>query len=128
MGEVVLSTDRLDRVIDISTDEVTLQPGVPLTVLKEQLAGQGLFYPPVPTFDGAFAGGVVATNAAGATTFKYGSTRDWVRRLTVVLADGEAASDERLERLRVRLRAGRTGATDGRRLHPPPPPHEEPPS
>ena len=89
MGEVVLSTDRLDRVIDIGTDEVTLQPGVPLAVLKERLAGQGLFYPPVPTFDGAFAGGVVATNAAGATTFKYGSTRDWVRRLTVVLADGD---------------------------------------
>ena len=47
-----------------------------------------MFYPPVPTFDGAMAGGVVATNAAGAATFKYGSTRQWVRGLTVVLSDG----------------------------------------
>jgi D-lactate dehydrogenase (cytochrome) len=43
----------------------------------------------VPTFTGAFAGGIVATNAAGAATFKYGTTRDWVRALTVVLAGGE---------------------------------------
>ena len=40
----------------------------------------GKHYPPVPTFTGAFVGGIVATNAAGAATFKYGTTRDWVRR------------------------------------------------
>src|SRR4029434_4009801 len=45
-------------------------------------------YPPVPTFDGAFVGGTVATNAAGAATFKYGVTRDWAAGMTVVLADG----------------------------------------
>ena len=42
----------------------------------------------MPTFTGACAGGIVATNAAGAATFKYGSTRHWVEALTVVLADG----------------------------------------
>ena len=89
MGDTVLGTRCFDRVLAVASDEVTLQPGVPLTVLQGVLEREGLFYPPVPTFDGAFAGGVVATNAAGAATFKYGSTRDWVRRLTVVLAMGD---------------------------------------
>jgi D-lactate dehydrogenase (cytochrome) len=43
----------------------------------------------VPTFLGATVGGVVSTNAAGAATFKYGTTRAWVQGLTVVLACGE---------------------------------------
>ena len=43
---------------------------------------------PTPTFEGACIGGTAATNAAGAATFKYGATRDWIRGLKVVLADG----------------------------------------
>ena len=50
---------------------------------------------PVPTYDGAVAGGVIATNAAGAATFEYGSTREWVRAITVVLADGSVLDLER---------------------------------
>ena len=88
MGEVVLTTERLDRIVEVGNTEVTVQAGVPLTVLRETLDQRGALYPPIPTFEGAFAGGVVATNAAGAGTFKYGSMRDWVRRLTVILADG----------------------------------------
>jgi D-lactate dehydrogenase (cytochrome) len=56
--------------------------------MQERLAEAGAWFPPAPTFTGACAGGIVATNAAGAATFKYGSTRDWVEALTVVLADG----------------------------------------
>jgi D-lactate dehydrogenase (cytochrome) len=89
MGDTVLDTRHLDRVLAITGDLVTVQTGVPIAVLEAVLEREGLLYPPVPTFDGAFAGGVVATNAAGAATFKYGSTRDWVRRLTVVLAAGD---------------------------------------
>src|SRR5207247_1508694 len=51
--------------------------------------------PPAPTFIGAVAGGIVATNAAGAATFKYGTTRDWVRALTVVLPNGDVLDVER---------------------------------
>jgi len=47
------------------------------------------------TFDGATVGGTVATDAAGAATFKYGTTRAWVRRLTVVLANGDVLDIER---------------------------------
>ena len=49
----------------------------------------GLYYPPVPTFDGAFVGGTIATNAAGAATFKHGSTRRWIDAATIVLASGD---------------------------------------
>ena len=89
MGDVVLDLQRFDRIASIRDREVVTQPGVPVGVLQAALARDGRFYPPAPTFDGACVGGVVATNAAGAATFKYGTTRDWVRRLTVVLAEGE---------------------------------------
>jgi D-lactate dehydrogenase (cytochrome) len=68
---------------------------VPLHALQRALTAHGAFYPPVPTYDGAVAGGVIATNAASAVTFKYGSTREWVRAITVVLADGSVLALER---------------------------------
>jgi len=89
MGEVVVSTARMAAILDIRGDRVRVEPGVALTSLAEALAGAGAHYPPAPTYQGAFAGGVVATNASGAATFKYGSTRDWVEALTIVLASGE---------------------------------------
>ena len=89
MGDLVLDLQRFDRIVSIGADEVVVQPGVPIGTLQAALARDGRFYPPAPTFDGACAGGVVATNAAGAATFKYGTTRDWVRRLTVALATGD---------------------------------------
>lgn len=89
MGDIVMDMQRFDRILAINNDEAIVQPGVPLTILQATLERAGKYYPPVPTFNGAFAGGVVATNAAGATTFKYGTTRDWVRGLTVVLANGQ---------------------------------------
>tara|TARA_Y100000588_G_scaffold392892_1_gene506590 strand:+ start:507 stop:2126 length:1620 start_codon:yes stop_codon:yes gene_type:complete len=88
LGDLVIATDRLDRITSYNGTEISAQAGVPIEVLQETLANQNAYYPPVPTFGGAFSGGVVATNAAGATTFKYGTTRDWVNGLTVVLADG----------------------------------------
>jgi D-lactate dehydrogenase (cytochrome) len=87
-GDVVLSTRRLSHVDEAIGDTVRVGAGVPLSDLQRFLAARDLYYPPVPTFDGAFVGGTVATNAAGAATFKYGVTRDWVAGLTVVLADG----------------------------------------
>jgi len=47
------------------------------------------FYPPDPTEMSASLGGTVATNASGARTFRHGPTRDWVRGIRVMLANGE---------------------------------------
>ena len=89
MGEVVLSTARLNKVLEIGPDWVRVQPGVTLVDLDAALTQAGKYFPPTPTYTGAFVGGIIATNAAGAATFKYGTTRDWVRALTVVLPNGD---------------------------------------
>ena len=94
-GDVLLSTSRLNRILASGDDWIRVEAGVTLVELDRALAANGKHYPPVPTFTGAFAGGVIATNAAGAATFKYGTTRDWVRALTVVLANGDVLDIER---------------------------------
>jgi D-lactate dehydrogenase (cytochrome) len=88
-GEVVLSTRALTAVGAPTAGTVRVGAGVPLATLQRVLASRGLYFPPVPTYDGAFVGGAIATNAAGAATFKYGSMRPWVAGLTLVLASGD---------------------------------------
>jgi len=63
--------------------------GIPGEILNNMIAGEGLYYPPLPTELTAFIGGTVATNASGARTFHYGTTRDYIRRLRVVLPNGD---------------------------------------
>jgi D-lactate dehydrogenase (cytochrome) len=94
-GEVVVSTRALTAIGQPASDTVRAGAGVPLATLQRTLTASGLYYPPVPTFDGAFVGGTIATNAAGAATFKYGSTRDWVSAIAVVIASGELLEIER---------------------------------
>jgi D-lactate dehydrogenase (cytochrome) len=103
MGETVLSTEKLTRIVDIGPSDVTVEAGVPVAVIQEALAEHGAWFPPVPTFTGAFAGGIVATNAAGAATFRHGSVRRWVEAIDVVLAHGEHLT----------VRRGATRARDG---------------
>jgi D-lactate dehydrogenase (cytochrome) len=95
MGEVLLTTSRLNRIFSISTASVHVEAGVTLTDLDAALRNAGRYYPPTPTFMGAFVGGTIATNAAGAATFKYGTTREWVLGVTVVLPSGEVLDIER---------------------------------
>ena len=93
-GEVVLSTERLTQVAR-QGDRVRVGAGVTLQALQDDLAPAGRWLPPVPTYLGAFAGGAVATCAAGAATFKYGTMRDWVDGLTIVLPGGDVLEIER---------------------------------
>jgi D-lactate dehydrogenase (cytochrome) len=95
MGDVLINTRRLNAVRHLGIDRVRVQAGVTLIELDEALAQAGRYYPPAPTFRGAFIGGTLSTNAAGAATFKYGTTRDWVESLTVVLASGDVLDIDR---------------------------------
>jgi D-lactate dehydrogenase (cytochrome) len=88
MGELVLSTSKMRRIVETTASHVTVEAGLTIAELQDHLAHSGAWFPPAPTYTGACAGGVVATNAAGPATFKYGSTRDWVDGIVVVLADG----------------------------------------
>jgi len=87
-GDLVLSTRRMVDIAEPRGETIRVGAGVPLAELHRFLTARNLYYPPAPTFDGAYVGGTVATNAAGPATFKYGVTRDWVEAITVVLADG----------------------------------------
>ena len=89
IGEVVVTTERMNHIELVDRDLVRVGAGVTLAALDEALAVAGRYYPPAPTFAGAFVGGTIATNAAGAATFKYGATRDWVQAMTVVLPSGD---------------------------------------
>lgn len=82
---------------DFGDGYAVVQPGVRVEELKRQAQKEGLFYPPDPTEETAFIGGTVATNASGGRGFKYGSTRKYVRRLKVVLADGQILEVKRKE-------------------------------
>ncbi|HKE58478.1 MAG TPA: FAD-binding oxidoreductase [Pyrinomonadaceae bacterium] len=108
-GGVVLATDRLNHIKSVEHERqgggiAVVEAGVILSDLQRAVDREGLFYPPDPTERGCFLGGTVATNASGARTFKYGPTRNYVRRLKVVLASGEV-----LELRRGGLRADDAG-------------------
>ena len=107
-GGIVLATGKLNRIKSIVREErggfAVVEAGVILSDLQREVDHEGLLYPPDPTERGCFIGGTVATNASGARTFKYGPTRNYVRRLKVVLASGEV-----LDLRRGDVRAGSDG-------------------
>jgi D-lactate dehydrogenase (cytochrome) len=88
-GEILVSTSRLCAMDRWTAASVRCGAGVVLRDLDAECARRGLYFPPIPTYDGATVGGVVSTDAAGAQTFKHGTTRAWVQALTVVLAGGD---------------------------------------
>ncbi len=94
-GGLILSTARL-RMLDAAPGgRLRAGAGVTIAEIDAWTRERGALYPPGPTWYGATIGGTIATNAAGASTFKYGSTRDWVDALTVVLATGDVLDLER---------------------------------
>ena len=92
-GGIVLATDKLNHIKEIVREANggfgVAEAGVILSDFQRAVDQRGLMYPPDPTERSCFLGGTVATNASGARTFKYGPTRNYVRRLKVVLASGE---------------------------------------
>jgi D-lactate dehydrogenase (cytochrome) len=81
----------MDAVLDVRPDDlqVDVEPGVVGDAVDDAVARHGLFFPPLPS-SGAFStvGGMIATDASGMKTVKYGEVADWLLELEVVLADG----------------------------------------
>ncbi|MBI4286447.1 MAG: FAD-binding protein [Chloroflexi bacterium] len=91
-GGIVLSTVKMDRIIEISKTNLTaiVEAGVVLQDLYNACARQGLFYPPDPqSFLGCTVGGTVAENSGGPRCLKYGVTKQYILGLEVVTASGE---------------------------------------
>ena len=90
MRGIVLDFSQMDRILDIREEDfqADVEPGVVYQDLNQKLRHTGLFFPPDP---GARAtiGGMIANNASGTRTVYYGSTKDYILQLTVVMANGE---------------------------------------
>ena len=89
-GGIILDLSRMDRVLELDEDTmtITVEPGMLLQDLQAYVEARGLFYPPDPGEKASSIGGNISTNAGGMRAVKYGVTRDYVRGLEVVLADG----------------------------------------
>src|SRR5579872_1462244 len=91
-GGIVLSMERFNKILQIDERnlQATVEPGVINQVFQQTVAEKGLFYPPDPASKGScFLGGNVAERAGGPKAVKYGTTRDYVLNLEVVLPTGE---------------------------------------
>ena len=88
---LVLCTSRMKQILgyDEKNMNVRVQPGVLLDTLSKDALDHGMFYPPDPGEKFATLGGNVSTNAGGMRAVKYGTTRDYVQAMTVVLPTGE---------------------------------------
>ncbi len=91
LGGVVIDTTKMKKILsyDLENFTVTIQPGVLLQELADDCSRQGYLYPPDPGEKLATVGGNVSTNAGGMRAVKYGTTRDYVLAMTVVLPTGE---------------------------------------
>lgn len=98
-GGMTIDFALMGRVLEVheSDMDVVVQPSIGWMDLNEQIKDTGLFFPvdPGPT---AMIGGMVGTNCSGTNAVRYGTMKDWVINLTVVLADGRVIKTRRRPR------------------------------
>jgi D-lactate dehydrogenase (cytochrome) len=89
-GGIVLDLQQMNHILELREEDlqVRVEPGVIYKELNHFLSRYGLFFPPDPGAS-ASIGGMVGNNASGVRTVKYGSTKDYVLSLVVVLPSGE---------------------------------------
>ncbi len=91
-GGIGLSLEKFHKIlhIDLENLQATVEPGVITQSLQNEVEKYGLYYPPDPSSKGScFIGGNVAENAGGLHAVKYGTTKDFILNLEVVLPTGE---------------------------------------
>jgi D-lactate dehydrogenase (cytochrome) len=91
-GGLVVDFSRMARIVEVRAADLTVrvEPGVVYDTLNESLRSQGLFFPPSPggSADVATIGGMLANDASGIYSVKYGGTRASVLAAKAVLGDG----------------------------------------
>ena len=87
---IILDLSHMNRILEVDeeTFTATVEPGVVLQDFQAHVEAMGLFYPPDPGEKTSTIAGNISTNAGGMRAVKYGVTRDYVRGLEIVLADG----------------------------------------
>ena len=98
-GGITIDFSFMDNIISLHGDDmdVVVQPGVQWMDLNEDLKDSNLFFPVDPGPSAAI-GGMVGTNCSGTNAVRYGTMKDWVINLTVVLADGTVIKTRRRPR------------------------------
>lgn len=90
-GGIILNFSKMNKILEINRENMTaiVQPGVVLGDFQKEADKLGLFYPPDPSnLAVSTIGGSIAQASGGAKSFKYGTTKDYVIDLKVVMADG----------------------------------------
>ncbi|KAI1401469.1 hypothetical protein F4819DRAFT_496676 [Hypoxylon fuscum] len=88
-GGICVDFRRMDKILALHKEDldVVVQPAVGWELLNEEISKENLFFPPDPG-PGAQIGGMIGTGCSGTNSYRYGTMREWVLSLTVVLADG----------------------------------------
>jgi glycolate oxidase len=89
---ISLSMERFNQVLEIDKRnlQATVEPGVINEAFQNAVKEEGLFYPPDPASKGScFLGGNIAHGSGGPKCVKYGTTKDYILNLEVVLPTGE---------------------------------------
>ncbi|HSW66118.1 MAG TPA: FAD-binding oxidoreductase [Bacillota bacterium] len=98
-GIILAFPAHMHRILELDDKSglVTVEPGINYGKLQQTLHTHDRFLPPFPaSLEYSTVGGAVANNAAGEKSIKYGATRDYVRSLRVVLANGEVIETGRV--------------------------------
>ena len=104
-GAVMVFPAHMKKIIEIDKDTITLQPGALYSTVQTVLHSHGRFLPPYPaSIDFASIGGAISNNSAGEKTIKYGSTRNYIDSLRVVLSNGDLIETHRLTKRELRLK------------------------
>lgn len=108
-GIMLVFPAHMNRILELDgkSGVVTIEPGINYGKLQQTLHTHNRFLPPFPSsMEFSTVGGAIANNAGGEKTIKYGSTRDFVKSLRVVLANGEVIQTRRLNKRELNKKLG----------------------
>lgn len=108
-GIMLAFPTHMNRIIELDgkSGNVVIEPGIIYGRLQQTLHTHGRFLPPYPSsIDFSTLGGAIANNAGGEKTIKYGATREYVKGLRVVLANGEVIETKRLSKRELSKKMG----------------------
>ncbi|KAJ5800930.1 CAZyme family AA4 [Penicillium psychrosexuale] len=99
LGGMTIDFAFMNKILEIHPDDmdIVVQPSIQWMDLNEKIKDTGMFFPVDPG-PSAMIGGMVGTNCSGTNAVRYGTMKDWVINLTVVLADGRIIKTRRRPR------------------------------
>jgi FAD/FMN-containing dehydrogenase len=108
-GIMLVFPAHMNKIVTLDSNKgiVVLQPGINYGKLQQTLQTHGLFLPPFPaSLEFSTIGGAIANNAAGEKSVKYGVTKEFVKNLRVVLANGEVLTTGRISKRELNKKKG----------------------